>query len=92
MAGERSLGTQENLFAPRQYKLHPGPEPFPSLSHVALVSLSGAIPPEGHLLEAISQAVAKHPMLSRRVVGTGLPSGYHTPRPHPLIHFRYISP
>ena len=62
--GERSLGTQENLFAPRQYKLHQG-ESFPCLAHVCAVSLTG-VPPEADLREALSWVIARHPMLSRR--------------------------
>ena len=76
--GSRPLGTQENLFAPRQYLLNEGP-PFPSLAHMCSVTLDahdGVPVSKEELHGALTWLIARHPMLSRRVAGSGFPSGY----------------
>ena len=57
--GSRALGTQENLFAPRQYLLNEG-APFPPLAHICSVTLSSrdgaAVSPE-ELKAALAWAI-----------------------------------
>ena len=76
--GSRPLGTQENLFAPRQYLLNEG-KPFPPLAHICSVTLDardGQAVGGDDLRAALAWAIGRHPLLSRRIVGSGHPSGY----------------
>jgi hypothetical protein len=71
----RSLGSQELLMLPRQYrpKLDKGEAYFPSMSHVQVTTLSGT-PSLDALSQAIELAMDTHPLLRCFVEGDGEPS------------------
>lgn len=71
----RTLGSQELLMLPRQYKpgLEKGDKPFPQMSHVSTVILSST-PSVEVLSQAIDEAMASHPLLRCYVQGDGEPS------------------
>ena len=70
----RTLGSQELLMLPRQYrpKLDKGEQPFPSMSHVSVTILS-ATPSVEALSQAIEMAMDTHPLLRCHVEGDGEP-------------------
>ena len=70
----RTLGSQELLMLPRQYrpKLDAGAPPFPSMSHVQVTTLS-ATPSLEALSKATEIAMETHPMLRCHVEGDGEP-------------------
>ena len=73
-SSKRTLGSQELLMLPRQYrpKLDNGEEPFPSMSHVSVTLLS-ATPSIEALSQAIEMAMDTHPLLRCHVEGDGEP-------------------
>jgi hypothetical protein len=90
----RTLGSQELLMLPRQYKL--GDATFPQMNHVScyVLKIDGPLNVES-FRQAIDAAVAAHPFLSTRVVGDGEPvrridalnmvRSWTEPEPHPLL-------
>jgi len=73
-SSKRTLGSQELLMLPRQYrpKMDKGEEPFPSMSHVSVTLLS-ATPSIEALSQAIEMAMDTHPLLRCHVEGDGEP-------------------
>ena len=73
-SSRRTLGSQELLMLPRQYrpKLDKGEEPFPSMSHVSVTLLS-ATPSIEALSQAVEMAMDTHPLLRCHVEGDGEP-------------------
>ena len=71
----RTLGSQELLMLPRQYKpsLEKGNDPFPQMSHVSAAILSST-PSIETLSQAIDEAMASHPLLRCHVEGDGEPT------------------
>ena len=74
-ASHRTLGSQELLMLPRQYrpKLDQGEPYFPSMSHVQVTTLS-ATPSVEALSQAIDIALDTHPLLRCHVEGDGEPT------------------
>lgn len=73
-SSKRTLGSQELLMLPRQYrpKLDKGEDAFPSMSHVSVTLLS-ATPSIEALSQAIDMAMDTHPLLRCHVEGDGEP-------------------
>ena len=73
-SSKRTLGSQELLMLPRQYrpKLDKGEDAFPSMSHVSVTLLS-ATPSIEALSQAIEMAMDTHPLLRCHVEGDGEP-------------------
>ena len=71
----RSLGSQELLMLPRQYKpsLEKGNDPFPQMSHCS-TSILSSTPSIEVLSQAIDEAMASHPLLRCHVQGDGEPT------------------
>ena len=67
----RTLGSQELLMLPRQYK--PGNAVFPSMNHVSVALLS-ATPSEDVLKQALQYVMQSHPLLHAYVQGDGEPT------------------
>lgn len=74
-SSHRTLGSQELLMLPRQYrpKLEKGESYFPSMSHVQVTTIS-ATPSVEALSQAIDIALDTHPLLRCHVEGDGEPS------------------
>uniref|UniRef100_A0A7S1BZZ1 Condensation domain-containing protein n=1 Tax=Corethron hystrix TaxID=216773 RepID=A0A7S1BZZ1_9STRA len=71
-SSRRTLGSQELLMLPRQYR--PSPDfPFPSMTHCSAYSV-GRTPSLPALVSAVEEALAAHPLLRARVEGEGEPS------------------
>lgn len=75
LTADRTLGSQELLMLPRQYrpKLEKGESYFPSMSHVQVTTIS-ATPSVEALSKAIDIALDTHPLLRCHVEGDGEPS------------------
>jgi hypothetical protein len=72
---KRSLGSQELLMLPRQYKIHldKNGDPFPQMSHVSAITLSET-PSIQTLSKAIDEAMEAHPLLRCHIEGDGEPT------------------
>jgi len=69
----RTLGSQELLMLPRQYKPKETGIIFPPMIHMCAVTLNRT-PSIPHLLSAVRNAIDAHPLLSCRVEGDGEPN------------------
>lgn len=69
----RTLGSQELLMLPRQYKPKETGIMFPPMIHMCAVTLNRT-PSIPHLLSAVQNAIDAHPLLSCRVEGDGEPN------------------